>query len=638
MTAMTDTINNALRDYNTAGDPGSGAYQPVIADLREDILVPMALFQHCITEVATFALAANAGAARTGIGLGSADNVTFGSLTVTNGIVTDTNTFVVDAVNNRVGIGTATPSTGLTVSLAASFGSTLAATGAVTLSADLTVDTSTLKVDSANNRVGVGTASPGVTFDAVGEARVTSSSASVPALRVVQTGAAAALLVEDQASTDATPFTILADGAVVTGHTAALAAASSVTPGLQVHRTSSAASVGIARYEAAQFGPTVRLVKSRGSGPGVRGLVGANDYAGSVVFDADDGTNYLTIAEILGVVDGSAALADIPGKIVFKVSSGANLQERLALESDGFLTFGGNAGVGLISPDVDNLAFYGGNGETFRIEENSRVIFGHTDSVTVGVDARVQVAGTTDGASLSVARYSDSASPCYITMGKSRSATLGGQTIVQSGDVIGAILAYGSDGTNFEPAAGIYFSVGGTPGNNDMPGQIGFRIVADGSNTLTERYRMTETEFRPTADNVYSLGVTGGRWSTVYAGTGTINTSDATEKTALRPLTADEIAAAGSILDGIGAYQWLDAVAEKGADSARVHIGATAQNVAASLSRRGLDPARFALWCADAVTDDSGRPKIRQSLRPDQVTNLLLASLHARLKALEAAS
>jgi hypothetical protein len=34
-------------------------------------------------------------------------------------------------------------------------------TGALTLTGDLTVDTSTLKVDSANNRVGIGTASPG---------------------------------------------------------------------------------------------------------------------------------------------------------------------------------------------------------------------------------------------------------------------------------------------------------------------------------------------------------------------------------------------------------------------------------------------------------------------------------------------
>ena len=41
-----------------------------------------------------------------------------------------------------------------------------------TFSTDLTVDTSTLKVDSTNNRVGVGTASPSKELDVVGTTRI----------------------------------------------------------------------------------------------------------------------------------------------------------------------------------------------------------------------------------------------------------------------------------------------------------------------------------------------------------------------------------------------------------------------------------------------------------------------------------
>ena len=44
-------------------------------------------------------------------------------------------------------------------------GHTLAVTGNATVGGDLTVDTSSLKVDSTNNRVGVGTASPSVPLD-----------------------------------------------------------------------------------------------------------------------------------------------------------------------------------------------------------------------------------------------------------------------------------------------------------------------------------------------------------------------------------------------------------------------------------------------------------------------------------------
>jgi len=101
----------------------------------------------------------------------------------------DNGTFVVDASANRVGIGTATPSTLLDVNGTATATTFVGAlTGNVTgnvsgsaatvttaaqtnitsvgtlssliISGDLTVDTSTLKVDSSNNRVGIGNISP----------------------------------------------------------------------------------------------------------------------------------------------------------------------------------------------------------------------------------------------------------------------------------------------------------------------------------------------------------------------------------------------------------------------------------------------------------------------------------------------
>jgi hypothetical protein len=71
-----------------------------------------------------------------------------GAATVSGDFTVDTSTLKVDATNNRVGVGTASPSVPLDV------------VGNAKISGDLVVDTNTLVVDSANNRLGIGTASP----------------------------------------------------------------------------------------------------------------------------------------------------------------------------------------------------------------------------------------------------------------------------------------------------------------------------------------------------------------------------------------------------------------------------------------------------------------------------------------------
>jgi hypothetical protein len=101
----------------------------------------------------------------------------------------------------------------------------------------------------------------------------------------------------------------------------------------------------------------------------------------------------------------------------------------------------------------------------------------------------------------------------------------------------------------------------------------------------------------PGADNIYTLGSASFRWSQLYAGTATINTSDAREKTALADVPEALLDAILAV--PIGAYQWLDSVARKGSDGARIHFGPTAQDVRDAIMARGLDPERFALFCKD---------------------------------------
>jgi hypothetical protein len=76
---------------------------------------------------------------------------------------------------------------------------------------------------------------------------------------------------------------------------------------------------------------------------------------------------------------------------------------------------------------------------------------------------------------------------------KSRSATVGTNTIAQNGDEVGVIGFYAADGANYVPAANILVAVDGTPGTNDMPGRLTFSTTADGASASTERLRITSS-------------------------------------------------------------------------------------------------------------------------------------------------
>lgn len=110
---------------------------------------------------------------------------------------------------------------------------------------------------------------------------------------------------------------------------------------------------------------------------------------------------------------------------------------------------------------------------------------------------------------------------------------------------------------------------------------------------------MGQGGFRFGSDNAMSLGSASFRASVVYAGTGTINTSDIREKQDIRPLSVAEHAVAMRIKARMKAYRWRAAVAEKG-PAARIHFGAMAQEVAEDFVAEGLDPSQYALFCYDS--------------------------------------
>lgn len=133
-----------------------------------------------------------------------------------------------------------------------------------------------------------------------------------------------------------------------------------------------------------------------------------------------------------------------------------------------------------------------------------------------------------------------------------------------------------------------------------IAGGLEFMVNQDmTADSLTQVMTLGAAGLSPGADNSQSLGRSDFRWSTLFAGTGTINTSDATLKTALRDFTDAELDAIGDCRLGI--FQWLDAVAEKGG-AARLHPGVIAQQIMAAFESRDLDPLRYAPICRDRMT------------------------------------
>lgn len=108
--------------------------------------------------------------------------------------------------------------------------------------------------------------------------------------------------------------------------------------------------------------------------------------------------------------------------------------------------------------------------------------------------------------------------------------------------------------------------------------------------------------FAPNVDNTMTCGSSGFRWTTVYATTGTINTSDANQKTEIADLTAAELAVARRIKGLFKTFKFKDAVAAKGA-GARKHVGVMAQDVQAAFAAEGLDANEYGVFCSDTIDD-----------------------------------
>jgi len=152
------------------------------------------------------------------------------------------------------------------------------------------------------------------------------------------------------------------------------------------------------------------------------------------------------------------------------------------------------------------------------------------------------------------------------------------------------------------------------------------------ASSIVGRFQTTGI-FRPEVDNTQSLGTAAIRWSVVYAGTGTINTSDARLKQQDRLLNEAEKAVAIKAKSLLKCFKFNDAIEAKG-DKARIHFGIYAQELEQAFSSEGLNASEYAMFIYDEwkeELDEDGNVSIeagnRYGIRYDELLAFIISAM-----------
>ena len=198
-----------------------------------------------------------------------------------------------------------------------------------------------------------------------------------------------------------------------------------------------------------------------------------------------------------------------------KSSSGSSSHESAIL-----LQRGSNESA--IKNKAGGLEFFTGGltTEDMRLDSSGRLLVGTSaDLAPDGFGSKIQSAALDFTASITTRREGNNTSGTVVNFVKTRSTSLGGNTVVQSGDMLGGLNFYGADGTDANSLGGyIRCLVDGTPGSNDMPGRLEFATTADGAASPTERMRIDASgnvlvgtsNTNPSGNNVSGIALSAG--------------------------------------------------------------------------------------------------------------------------------
>jgi hypothetical protein len=258
------------------------------------------------------------------------------------------------------------------------------------------------------------------------------------------------------------------------------------------------------------------------------GALSNGNPIGRLIFNTSDGTNFRSSAYITAEVDGEVSTADVPGRLVFSTTAdgASSPTERLRITSAGLVGIGTTSPV-TASAGYNGLTVNGSTGGTIylqgggtssgrlvatstdfyigTVQAGGNLIFQHQDGsyeraridssgrLLVGTStARTNYFPTTEALTPNVQLEASRGGLAILGTGNGSDLFIGkGSSVTAADDFLGEICFTGFDGTNNRTAARILCQTDAACGAGDMPGRLVFSTTADGASSPTERMRIT---------------------------------------------------------------------------------------------------------------------------------------------------
>jgi hypothetical protein len=158
------------------------------------------------------------------------------------------------------------------------------------------------------------------------------------------------------------------------------------------------------------------------------------------------------------------------------------------------ITFASDTNTGLRRPGADTIGFVTGGQDVAQFTSGGHLFIGSANALSGMGASRLSIQGSSlAGGTINLARFGNGVTGPAMALGKSRGSAVDTFTIVQSGDSLGGLEFWGSDGTTMVYGGRVQGYCIGTPALGDVRAGLKFETGAGGGTAAT-RLTISDTD------------------------------------------------------------------------------------------------------------------------------------------------